>query len=508
MKKWYKNIAFIFGLTVMLTACSDDIDPEITELDVDRAFSPVNLRAFIRNQVEIELDWNVNEGVDEYLVEFSQDSLQFNNIIRTLTVSPDQVPVRETFDGETLYSVRVKAVIDGLQESKWSAITTRTAPEQIFLPIVGPNIEDTYATVEWAPESEVTHLLIVPGNTLIPISEQQKAAGSATIEGLDGGTDYTVTIFNDAIRRGTTTFSTLKEANVSPLDDLSAVIDAAAEGDTLVLMAGVYSLGGKEITRSITIEGQKFYDMPVIEGQLTCATTVASITLRFLDFQGGGSTGQFFNAAAAACNLGALTIEGCEISGYTNNIIYNNSGGTYGDIHITNTYIHDIPGGGGDGFDFRGGAVGSLTVENTTIANGIRTLLRMQVPADVVFSNCTFYRVCTAAGGNNRGFFRMSGGGNSLVVSNCLFVETGLQEGDTPRGVWSLPGDISEEVTTSYSTNYYFNTIGLWDGAITSPGDAGASEADPGFVDAENGDFTVTNQTLIDNVVGDVRWLQ
>src|SRR5690606_2888110 len=143
---------------------------------------------------------------------------------------------------------------------------------------------------------------------------------------------------------------------------------------------------------------------------------------------------------------------------------YNNSGGTYGDIHITNTYIHDIPGGGGDGFDFRGGAVGSLTVENTTIANGIRTLLRMQVPADVVFKNCTFYRVCTASGGNNRGFFRMSGGGNSLAVSNCLFVETGLDDAGTPRGVWSLPGDISEEVTTSYSTNYYFDVIGLWDG--------------------------------------------
>ncbi len=69
------------------------------------------------------------------------------------------------------------------------------------------------------------------------------------------------------------------------------------------------------------------------------------------------------NASASECNLGTLTVQGCEISGYSNNILYSNSGGTYGDIIISDTYIHDIPGGGGDGFDFRGGAVGSLTLE-------------------------------------------------------------------------------------------------------------------------------------------------
>ena len=32
------------------------------------------------------------------------------------------------------------------------------------------------------------------------------------------------------------------------------------------------------------------------------------------------------------------------------------------------------------------------------------------------------------------------------------------------------------------------------------------TELDPGFVDASSGDFTVTNQTLLDNAVGDPRW--
>ncbi len=510
MKRILRNIGFALGMLSVMVACEDDIDPEITELETDRTFSPVNLTAFIRNQIEIELNWDVKDDVDEYLVEFSQDSLKFNTIIRTVTVSPDEVPIRETFSGETIYSARVSAISEGQQQSKWSEIAVRTGSEQIFLPIEGPEIQDTYATVQWVAGSEVTNLLVVPGNMLLPLSDAQKTAGEATIEGLKGATDYVVSIYNGEIKRGTTQFSTLKEANVFPIDDLSAVIDAAAEGDTLILASGAYNLGGKEITKSITIEGQKFYDMPVIEGQFSCASAVSSVTLRFLDMQGGGGAyGQFFNASAAECNLGALNVEGCEISGYSNNIVYNNSGGTYGDIYISGTYIHDIPGGGGDGFDFRGGAVGSLTVENSTITTGIRSLLRMQVPADVSFTNCTFYRACNADNGNNSGFFRMSGGGNSLEVSNCLFVETGVEgAGGVVYGNWARAGNISEEVVLTYSTNFYFDEIGLWEGEYTDPGAVDAAEADPGFVDPENGDFTVTNQLLIDLGVGDSRWLQ
>eukprot|EP01108_Squamamoeba_japonica_P006023 TRINITY_DN484_c0_g1_i1.p1 TRINITY_DN484_c0_g1~~TRINITY_DN484_c0_g1_i1.p1 ORF type:complete len:389 (-),score=-96.01 TRINITY_DN484_c0_g1_i1:428-1594(-) len=364
-----KYIGFLLGLLALMPiACEDDIDPVVEELTTSRTFAPVGLEARVRNQVDIELTWTAEPGVDQYVVEFFQDSLKFmGDPIRTATI--DDIPAAgrivytETLSGETLYSARVKALSEGQEESNWATIAIRTDPEQIFAPIVGPNIQDTYATVEWTPGSDVTHFLIVPGNQLVQISAAQKAAGEAVIEGLAGATDYTVTLYNGEKRRGTVSFSTLKEANVFATDDLAAVIDAAEEGATLVLASGTYSLGSKEITKSITIEGQKFYDMPVIEGQLTCESTVASITIRYINFQGGSNYGQFFNAAASTCDLGTLTIDGSEISGYDNNIIYSNSGGTYGDITITDTYIHDIEGGGGDGFDFRGGAVGSLTVE-------------------------------------------------------------------------------------------------------------------------------------------------
>ena len=501
-------------LALVPIACEDDIDPVVEELSNSRAFAPVALEARIRNQVDIELSWRVDEGVSEYVVEFFQDSLRFSGdpiataTVNELPVAGSTITYTETFSGETRYSARVKAIVTGKEESKWATITAATDAEQIFNP-VPLDVQGNFAVVSWAAGSDVTNFLVQPGNILIPISDAQKTVGEARIDGLQGATDYIVTLYNGVAKRGTIAFSTLKEANVTALDDLGAAIDAAADGATLVLEAGTYMLDSKVIAKSITLEGQNPLNMPVVIGQLACETAVASINLKNLHFKGEFNYGQFFNAAAATCNLGSLTIEDCEISEYSNNIIYNNSGGTYGDISIINTYIHDIEGGGGDGFDFRGGEVGSLTVENTTIANGIRTLLRMQVAADVVFENCTFYRTCIVASGNNRGFFRMSGGGNSLEVSNCLFVETGVDDNGTLRGVWSRDGDISDEVVTDFSNNYYSNVIGLFDGdgtGFTDPAQVDATEADPGFEDPENGDFTITNQLLIDEGVGDSRW--
>jgi len=501
----------IVVIAFLTIACEDDIEPLITELETARPFAPVGLEARVRNQVDLELSWTASADVDEYIIEIFQDSLEFfgDPIITDIV---DDIPANGTItytqslSGDTRYSARVKSVVTGKPESKWATVTERTNAEQIFL--VGSEIaEDTYATVFWIAGSEVTNFLIVPGNIVRPISTAEKSAGEARIEGLKGATDYTVTIYNGSARRGTTMFSTIKQADLTPLDDLAVAINNAADGDTLVLAAGSYMLDAYSLTKSIALEGQKPNDIPIVTGQFQCDAAVASFSAKNIHFSGdNGTYSQFFNATAPTCDLAILQIEGCEIRGYNNNIIYSNSGGTYGDIIVNNSIIDNIIGGGGDGFDFRGGVVGSLTVTNSTVSNGVRTLLRMQVQADVVFRNCTFYRVCTVASGNNRGFFRMSGGGDALEVSSCLFVETGIDDNGTLRGNWTRAGDISAEVVTDYDNNYYFNVIALFEGEYTDPATVDATEEDPGFVDPENGDFTITNQNLIDNQAGDPRW--
>ncbi len=129
MKPKYLILLAATITSLLPTACEDKIDPLLTELEVNRAFSPTGLTARIRNH---------RNDAQHYVVEFSQDSLEFTNIILTRTVMPDEIPIQETFGGDTRYSARVKAVSNsGKADSKWATVTIRTEPENIFLPLPG-----------------------------------------------------------------------------------------------------------------------------------------------------------------------------------------------------------------------------------------------------------------------------------------------------------------------------------------------------------------------------------
>jgi hypothetical protein len=514
MKKVFRNIGLTFGLLSMMIACSDNIDPVITELDTDRAFAPVDLIARVRNMTMLELSWLVKEDVKEYVVEFSEDSLDFSNIIRTVTVLPDEMPLQENFEGETRYSARVKAIMDGKQDSKWAEVTIMTAIENIFHTLEGEDIAATTVTLKWPAGSEVTHFIVNPGNMQRDITSDEIEAGEATIVGLTGETLYEVTLYNDAKRRGVVSFETLVDIGtataVYPEDDLLAIFAAASEGDVLALFPGEYGTLAEGLTiavdKSITIRGVYPFDKPVIYGQFTCGATVATLELRSLVVIGDGGFSQFVNTQSG-CNLTTLSIIDCDISGYSNNFIYNNASGAYGSITVTDSYVHNIPGGGGDGIDFRGGSLGSLTVTNTTFANGFRTFLRMQVECASSFENCTFYKVASNDNGNNHGLFRSSGGG-TFEVRNCLFVETGVEGFDDPsNGRGNFCRQASNMVDTpEYANNNIFGCYNIFGGLYNSAAEVSATEINPEFVDAENGDFTVTNQTIIDNAIGDPRW--
>lgn len=498
-----KYIALLFGLLALVPmACEDDIDPLVEEVVYSRVLAPVDLTVRIRNQVTAEVDWNASSNANSYVVQFSDDN--FISIVHELEVTEEDLPIQQLLAGDKEYAVRVKGIGDGVTESKWAVRQFVTDPEQIFPILPGENFQDTYAILQWPAGSEVSHFFIEPGNLLREITAAERAAGEATLTGLAGATDYTVTIYNGANSRGQVNFSTLKEANVSPLDDLSAVIAAASDGDVLILAEGEYQSGSVIIDKSITIEGQKSYDKPVIYGQFVCQSVVGSISLINLDARGNGDSAQsqFFNTETG-CDLTSLTIEGCEISHYSNNFVYNNRNGAYGSITISDCYVHDIPGGGGDGIDFRGGTLGTLTIENSTFANGFRTFLRMQVEANTVINNNTFYRVANQDNSNNRGLFRSSGGGN-FEVNNCLFVETGLEGSE--YGTWTRAGDMT--ATASYRNNFYYNCFNIWNGEYSDPSQVDATEADPAFEDPANADFTVTNQLIIDEGAGDPEWHQ
>ncbi len=500
------------ALCFAFAGCDDKIDPVIQELDLDRAFSPVGLEARIRNQTTVEITWDARPDAQHYVLEISADDMLFTNIVKTLEVGPDDLPVQETLDGETLYSIRVKTVsASGVPDSKWVTLTITTEPEQIFLPSQEGDIKATEATLRWNAGAEVTHFIINPGATEREITADEKAAGVAVVTGLTGETAYTIILKNGEKTRGTKAFTTLIDLGdaspIYPEDDIVAILDAADEGDSFVLFPGEYQLGSYAIKKSVTLSGYDPTDKPVLFGQFTCGATVATVELNYLDVRSDGTSSQFFNTLAD-CNLTTLIINECEISGYANNFIYNNTAGTtYGSITVKNSYVHDIQGAGGDGIDFRTGAIGALTIENTTFANGFRTFLRMQVECNTAFRNVTFYKVATVNNSNNNGLFRTSGAG-SFEVKNCLFVQTGPTDAPASVQVGNFCRQASYMVPTPvYANNNIFNCNNIFVGIYTAAADVSATETDPGFVDAANGDFTVTNQDIIDNSIGDSRWL-
>jgi hypothetical protein len=525
MKSKYLSISFLASLFLVFgtVSCDEEVDPPIDEVQFGRVLTPTGLTGAIRNLTTIELNWNTREDADYYVVEFSEDELQFNSIIRTVTVEPGELPIQETFFGDTQYSARVKGVSnDGIPDSKWSAVTLKTSPEQILLPInLSQDIGITEATLKWPAGQQATRFVINPGETERSITADEVAAGQATITGLNSYSEYSVVMYAGNSQRGSASFKTIFDkncgtcVNLSPGQDISDAITAAAAGSTIVLAPGTYpDEGAIVINKAITVQGELYYNKPIVYAGFSCNTAVSAFAVRDAVFRGDSAVplNNFFTATSGI-NLTSLSVEGCEIRNYVNTFLSSTatSGVTFGSMNVKNCYVHSIPGAGGDGLDFRGGTVGSLTVENSTFANGFRAFLRMQTASVTMFKNCTFYKISGLDNSNNSGIFRTggtAGANNTLEVRNCLFVETGVatpvnvQSGNFCRNAGNMVA------APTYANNNISGCLNLLVGLYTTAAAISASELNPGFVNAPAGNFKVTNQTIIDNNIGDPRWLK
>ena len=126
---------FLIGLFVVGVAvsCSDPMS-EIKELGITRNFAPVALTAKVVNKTDIKLEWNKSDA-ESYTIEvFCEDPDFAGTPVKTITgVTNDDIPYTISgLEGETEYSIRVKAVSGRLSDSKWSTVTATTDTEQIF----------------------------------------------------------------------------------------------------------------------------------------------------------------------------------------------------------------------------------------------------------------------------------------------------------------------------------------------------------------------------------------
>lgn len=518
------SLAFVLGLTMSLSGCSDNILAELTSLETSQLFSVTGLDARVVNQTQVRLNFKAVKNADSYVAEFfegANSDFSGTPVLTVADITADQLPyvVVSGLAGETTYTVRIKAIGEGVADSKWMTAVITTGAEQIFLPVNVADIEANEVILRWTPGEIATQIVLEPGNITHTVTAQEIEAGAVTIIGLTPETTYTARLLNDGKLRGTISFTTSIDLGGAILvqegDDLLAAIANADPGATLALMPGTYEItslnnqgGNIAISKSISINAARPAERPIIKNGVFRPTEGASLVLNGLIIDGTDVDNQAIVYAIGT--YGRLEIQNCEIFGYIKGLLYANLATLIENVSMRNNIMRDIECVGGDFIDFRHGRPRDFEFIDNTVYNCAlaRDFFRMDNDATTHFptvittltvSNNTFNVVCN---GNNRRMLYVRLASHQIhftknILANTLGYYTN-QSGSTPT------------IITTMSGNNYFNapnfTGSTQSGAKNDTGSY--TTHNPGFTDPANGNFTVSHEDLIFNQVGDRRWIQ
>jgi len=517
----FKGLIAALLLVISVSSCESYNEGLLDGIGNTREFSPIGLKATIRNQTTVELTWTTksDENADHYVVEFSADDPEFKTIYKTVNVTAAQLPVQVALEGETVYSIRVKAVNGGgLEDSKWSVITATTLSEQILLPVADVDIEAKQVTLRWTPNSNVTQIVVNPGNITRVITAAEKTAGVAIVTGLTGETDYTATLYNGTKKRGERTFKTGIDIGtgilVKPEDDLNAKIQAAAADATLVLMPGKYEVFTGEIilNKPITIRGLRAGDKPKLNVRFTLNAGATALNLTDLELNGDKVQTDVVKYNQNG-TYGKLLVSGCIIHDYLGSFTNTTTGvvAKIESITIENSIVTNIDTGAtGEFIDFRTSYVTSIVLTKSTFNNcaGARAFIRLDaatglsgtgLTSSVLIDGCTLYGITNTIAQSGYQVLYIRFVSNSTIVRNSIFAETIARYANQ-----------TATIAPTFSNNNYFNALTLNLASPTAPlkSDASGTALNPQFANVATGDFTISNQTLKDNKVGDPRWIK
>ena len=481
MKKIYLK-SIVFGLaTVALASCSDVAD-EITSIVYNRNFSPTSVEAKVRNRTNIELSWNLGDGVTNYNVEvYANDSLTFaGSPVQSFSVTPAQVPVLITgLDGETQYSFRVQATDgDATRDSKWSGVYAKTEAEQLFKNVKEEDIKAKEVTLRWTAGEEAATITLTPGNIVYNITADDIKAGAATITGLTPETEYTAVMARaNGKTRGKISFTTgvyLEETDilVKAGSDIAQAITDAPEGYRLIVEPGTYGIatdeaafgGSVTVSKNLTIKGLRQNDHPVIQGRFKVE---ASLTIDQVTLDGKGTDGGQAFDFTAANTIDHFTVNNSEVANYTKGFYYVNKAAKINSLVINNCLISNIECDGGDMFDCRAGAILMLNITNNTIWNSCkgRDLVRYDdkssnfagVAPVITIDHNTIVGACNDAG---KRILYVRFKGNSITFTNNI--------------VTASAGNFSNQKNTAeptFENNFYSGA----DGYVTEGANARSS---------------------------------
>jgi hypothetical protein len=263
MKTNSLSLLIFCGLLLLAApSCDDKANDWPVDPTHDRLFRSTDFTSSSLQATSILIQYFGVTDATSYLFEFSEgDSLQFNNITRTVEILADtltpyaeastavETEYRTLFSdlkGTTPYSVRMKALSSTRHsESGYSMLYFLTPNEQI---ITGSHPSLGGVTFTWIPGLPVTHIICkAPDEQLrFELSPAEKADGRATLSGLSPGITYNAELFNDDAIRGRATFIPLglpetegftRRVTPDEAPSLSTILtDLVAEGKTTVAL--------------------------------------------------------------------------------------------------------------------------------------------------------------------------------------------------------------------------------------------------------------------------------
>jgi hypothetical protein len=537
MKKIMNKLTMVLaiGLSLMGTAACSDPDEAMTSVEFNRLFSPTNIEAKVQNTTGVKVTWFAISAAEQYQIEMYADdaNMTFSGTPayqKTVQLTEDEKIARAecswklepgTLEGETTYSVRVKAIGKNM-ESKWAATTFETGTEQIFNNVPTSDITKTSITLTWPAGVAVTRIDVQKSGEVIKthtLTADEIAAGSVTIDGLTDDTNYKAVMIRGEKTRGTMTFTTPLNLNgatkVEAGTDLAAAITAAADGDVLALMPGEYTIaadgdatykyGSLAINKNLTLRSARSSDRAIIRGRIQISAG-ASLDLNQIVLDGKDTSGDQAISYAEDGNYDHLNIQDCEVSNFVKGFYYVNKAAKINDITINNCLIHDIECSGGDMFDCRAGAILKLNITNSTVYHCAleRDFVRYDdkssnfegVQPQITIDHCTLNDVSNLAG---KRILYVRFAGNSITFTNNIVSNTAA----------NFSNQNSTAIPTFQDNNNYWNAPALnAEGGAGKFIDTAGRALDPGYANAAEGDFTVGNEDVKFYGIGDPRWIK
>lgn len=427
-----KLLAFLL-IASLATSCKKEVNNWDVDPAHDRLFKPLTFEVAATAATSVTISYTRSIGATKYIFEFSKDSLEFKDIVRTVEILADTLtpfavsptPTRteyrtlfEDLDGTSGYSVRMKCVDSTGAASKYSQFYFMTPAEQLF----GRSEQSTdNIQMFWLPTDKVTHLTVSDPITLkeiksVTLTDGDKSKGSVVIPGLAPGTRYKIDIYNKEVVRGTATEQTtgIKGAVIVPVnpgDDISRLLsDEVVKGNRVISLlfkgGATYDVGNLTLPAGLTdvsftgekgVTGDNASPARIMISKVDLGGTAFGLMI-FEKLQLIGGTDDFLiNLASDNVEVSQFSFNNCVIENYKSVARIQNKAIKIGQISIDNSIIKNT---GGYGVVNVGGAnvnLDSLKILNNTLIDMATQLMDVRSTVQLIaVNNNTIYNQAAA----------------------------------------------------------------------------------------------------------------